>query len=347
MKKYLLLFFLLLFVAGCGEPKFEYQLSIAEKSIEVASEYTIKDIISVNEGTIINGDDKINTDKVGTIEVEVIVENENGKRETSNIKIEIKDTEAPEVSNVKDLIVYENDAVDFYKDLVIEDNANGEISKEITGDYDLSKAGVYKLSYIIKDASGNETVKDFKLTVKKKSTVTSIASDYYIKVNKKLNVVMVYGKDENNEYTKLIKTFVASAGNGTPIGTFTTAAKYETLSLVGNVWGHYTVQINGPYWFHSVPYYSKAGADGNWDDLEYEEYNKLGSLASKGCIRLSTIDAKWIFDNIKKGTTVEIYESDSLPEGVTKPTPIKIDINDIEKRGWDPTDPNPNNPYNN
>ena len=40
---------------------------------------------------------------------------------------------------------------------------------------------------------------------------------------------------------------------------------------------------------------------------------------------------------------VKIYDGE-LPTGVSKPTAIKIDGNS-SFRGWDPTDPDPNNPY--
>jgi len=43
------------------------------------------------------------------------------------------------------------------------------------------------------------------------------------------------------------------------------------------------------------------------------------------------------------GTKVIIYDSDSL-DGITKPTVPKIDVNS-PNRGWDPTDPDPNNPW--
>ena len=78
--------------------------------------------------------------------------------------------------------------------------------------------------------------------------------------------------------------------------------------------------------------------------MEYLEYNKLGNGASAGCVRLAAIDAKWIYDNISSGTVVKIYDSDELPPGVVKPTAIKIDENDV-RRGWDPTDPDPSNPW--
>ena len=346
MRKSIVFLLLILFVVtGCNKHD-DVLLSFKQDSfIEVNTNHTIEELIGINKGTIINGDEIVNSKKVGNTKVIVKIKDQDDSIFSKTIDLNVIDTIPPVVENIRDLMVFENDSVDLFSNLEITDNSNDEVKKEIYGEYDISKEGTYNLQYVIKDQNGNETIKNFKLTVKKKN-ILNTADRYYIKVNKKMNVVMVYSKDAYDEYTILEKTFVSSAGNETPTGVFQTAAKYETLSLVGGVYGHYTVQINGPYWFHSVPYYSKPGSDGNWDDLEYEEYNKLGTIASKGCIRLSAIDSKWIFDNIPKGTKVEIYESDTLPEGVIKPTPIKIDVNDINKRGWDPTDPDPDNPWN-
>ena len=169
---------------------------------------------------------------------------------------------------------------------------------------------------------------------------------YYIKVNRQQNVVIVYSQDQNGDYSNIAKVFVSSTGapdSETPLGTYTISDRYEALYLVGDVWGHYAVRISGPYFFHSVPYFSKG--DPYWNDLEYLEYNKLGNGASAGCVRLAAADAKWIYDNIDYGTTVEIYDSDTLPDGVVKPSAIKIDENN-PNRGWDPTDPDPDNPWN-
>ena len=54
-------------------------------------------------------------------------------------------------------------------------------------------------------------------------------------------------------------------------------------------------------------------------------------------------DAKWIYDNCPVGTKVTIYDSKD-PGPLGKPTPIRIDVNS-PYRGWDPTDPNPRNPW--
>ena len=176
------------------------------------------------------------------------------------------------------------------------------------------------------------------------AATTTNGMPYYIEVNRQQNVVIVYSRDGAGNYTNVAKVFVASTGapgSETPLGVFTVTDRYEALYLVGDVWGHYAVRINGPYFFHSVPYFTKGSP---WDNLEYLEYNKLGNGASAGCVRLAAADAKWIYDNISYGTEVKIYDSDALPAGVVKPSSIKIDENSLN-RGWDPTDPDPNNPW--
>lgn len=163
---------------------------------------------------------------------------------------------------------------------------------------------------------------------------------YYIKVNRTQNIVIIYTKDSNGGYTVPYKAMVCSVGmnNATPTGTYNTTDKYTWRLLSGNVYGQYATRITGHYLFHSVPYVTQNKAD-----LEYDEFNKLGEAASLGCIRLSVEDAKWIYDNCPKGTTVTIYDSNE-PEPLAKPTPIRIDTND-SRRVWDPTDPDPSNPW--
>lgn len=165
---------------------------------------------------------------------------------------------------------------------------------------------------------------------------------YLIKVNRTQNLVIIYAKDEYGGYTKPYKAMICSVGldNATPTGTWATTEKYEWRLLSGNVYGQYATRITGHYLFHSVPYFTQSKSD-----LEYDEYNKLGQPASLGCIRLSVEDAKWIYDNCAAGTTVTVYDSDAA-EPLSKPTPVKIDVNDSRK-GWDPTDPDNNNPWKN
>lgn len=129
---------------------------------------------------------------------------------------------------------------------------------------------------------------------------------YYIKINNGANVVTIYTKDANGEYTVPVKAMVCSTGTATPrSGRYTIKSRWEWLGLFGNVYGHYSTQIVGNILFHSVPYLEKY----NPGSLEYWEYDKLGTSASMGCIRLTVSDARWIYNNISAGTIVEFYSS--------------------------------------
>lgn len=175
-------------------------------------------------------------------------------------------------------------------------------------------------------------------------TQISYTSTYLVKVNRALDCITVYGKDSNSEYTVPVKAFACSTareGHETPLGTFRTSGKSLWCLMVDGTYSQYAYRIYGGIMFHSVPCFTK-----NYDALETAEYNKLGSHASLGCVRLSVIDAKWIYDNCPSGTTVVIYEDFSSPGPLGKPGTIQIP-DGHPLGGWDPTDPNPSNPWQN
>lgn len=163
---------------------------------------------------------------------------------------------------------------------------------------------------------------------------------YYIKLNRQMNTVTIYGMDANGTYSIPVKAMACSTGlNGaTPTGTFQTSTKYTWRQLMGGVYGQYAFRIYKGVLFHSVPYHSQ-----NKGSLYTNSYNKLGQAASHGCVRLSVADAKWLVDNCPSGTTVEIYDSED-PGPLGKPEPIYVDPSDA-RAGWDPTDPDPSNPW--
>lgn len=162
---------------------------------------------------------------------------------------------------------------------------------------------------------------------------------YSVTVNLTDNIVTIYEQDEAGEYTVPVRAFLCSGGEDTPEGTFQTMVKYDWRYLFGDVWGQYATRITGHYLFHSVPYFEKDKST-----LEYEEYNKLGTTASAGCIRLTVKDAKWIYDNCPVGTTITMYRGEV--EEPLQPAPVqKLNVEDEERRGWDPTDPDEKNPW--
>ena len=59
---------------------------------------------------------------------------------------------------------------------------------------------------------------------------------------------------------------------------------------------------------------------------------------------MTSKDALWIYNNVGAGTIVEFYSS-SNPGPLGKPSARKISSAPENVRGWDPTDPNKNNPW--
>ena len=151
----------------------------------------------------------------------------------------------------------------------------------------------------------------------------------------------MYTKDSKGKYTVPVKAMVCSTGTHTPTsGVYTIGYRWEWLEMIGSVYGHYVTQITGDILFHSVPYLER----GNHSSLEWWAYDQLGTRASLGCVRLTTKDALWIFNNISSGTKVEFYSS-SNPGPLGKPSARKISNAPNYVKGWDPTDPDSRNPW--
>ena len=317
-------------------------------SFEINSEHKINELIKNTKNIkLTNKESKINTSKIGKQNI-IIKYNKKIGKGSKEVTVNIVDTTKPTIEYEKELTTTKGVEIDLLENIKVTDNSKEDIEATVEGEYDFNKAGTYNLKYIAKDSSGNETIEDFKLIVteskiSKQTTTKSNVNNknpYYTEIVRNKNVVIIYGLDANNEYTKIIKVFPCSVGlnDGTPTGTFTTSAGQRWHALFGNVFGQYTTRITGHILFHSVPYTSQSP-----DTLETEEYNKLGQAASMGCIRMRVADVKWIYDNCPKGMTVKIYDGE-LPAGVSKPSAEKIDVNSPNK-GWDPTDPDPNNPW--
>jgi len=122
-------------------------------------------------------------------------------------------------------------------------------------------------------------------------------TDYYIYVdtaNFKVNVL----KGKAWDY-KLIKSMLCTIGKpSTPTkkGKFKVQGKGSMFRVNSSRICKYYTQFYGDYLFHSVILDNK----GNIVD------GRLGKALSHGCIRLSIENAKFIYDNIPKGTAVWI-----------------------------------------
>lgn len=186
--------------------------------------------------------------------------------------------------------------------------------------YKAKYEGNYKLYY---DASGD--------LITNVEDIIGPQSAYTLQINRTTDTVTVYAKDTGKKDCLIpVKTFLCSTGTATPAGTFRTSAKYRWHPLYHNVYGQWCTRITGSILFHSVYYLTNRDAN----SLDVTEFNKLGTPASAGCIRLNCEDTKWIYDNCLRRTQVTIYD-DPDPGPLGTPEALKLDADHT----WDPTDP--------
>ena len=112
------------------------------------------------------------------------------------------------------------------------------------------------------------------------------------------------GQWNGSSYKNLVQKFKCSSGKKgtpTPLGT------YQAYGRAGGEWYYFkdfncyakwATRIVGGILFHSVTYNRAKRPSGS--------ESSLGRRASHGCIRLRVKDAKWIYDNCPRGTTVVI-----------------------------------------
>ena len=173
---------------------------------------------------------------------------------------------------------------------------------------------------------------------KKETKKSDTKSDnYYIEVNKKLNAVIVYQYAKDKKSKAPIKVFDCCLGQDLPNGKFKTGKKYTWLAIYQG-WHKYNTGMEQGVWIHSAIYKDKYEYC-----LSKDSYNSLGKAAAyEKSILLSAGDAAWIYNNCKEGTQVSIIKGkkkDVLPKS---PDPVATLYKNC---GWDPTDPDKNNPY--
>lgn len=149
-----------------------------------------------------------------------------------------------------------------------------------------------------------------------KPTPSPTPVPFAITVDVANQVTTVYGRDENGEYTVVVRQMLCSTGmKATPsdVGDWVLNGRHATWCIFpkwGNSYARYWTRINSSIAFHSPIYTAVSNTA-----MKLKSYNMLGQRASHGCIRLSVWDAKWIYDNVGKGTVVSIVEGmDPDPE---------------------------------
>ena len=164
------------------------------------------------------------------------------------------------------------------------------------------------------------------------------------------SVVGYVGKDGDWEEQRVMICSSGRKNHDTPVGTYKITDRY-TYKLLGtgdtNCYGLWASRFKPHYLFHSVPISDKATkADDGHYMCDMHKFEKLGTVASDGCVRMTVADAKWIYDFSETGTVTVRVVKDKGPTPTKPPAVIwEEPYTDKNGYGWDPTDPDPRNPY--
>ncbi len=210
----------------------------------------------------------------------------------------------------------------------------------------------YKFYYI-----NNEKQTDLTKILKLKKSDASNTNLFYIEVNRAACNVTIYMYDKDTKkYDIPVKTCPVSVGSDiwtdagtsglnedssyTPLGNYSICTNGQSVKYTlkemhepdGRIlYARWTTHIVGNVYFHSIAVSAKSHYS-----LPASTYNRLGSPASAGCIRMAVADAKWIYDYASTGSKVKIVKGNSK-----KPGPLgKGSV--IKNQGginYDPTDP--------
>lgn len=142
-------------------------------------------------------------------------------------------------------------------------------------------------------------------------------SSKYITVDRVRGITTIYGYNSaTNSYDTPIKSMWCSVGKPitlTKAGTYHIGWQLQKKEMNASdgsyrCWASYVSQIYGAVYFHGV-----ASNTPDLKSVSAGAFNALGTPQSHGCVRLAACDAKWIYQHVKSGTTVQIGDSLAAP----------------------------------
>ena len=172
--------------------------------------------------------------------------------------------------------------------------AAGTASVVVTGKGNYT--GSTTRTFTIKKAA----VKSSNAAMSKKANGYASSTKYLILINSKSHKVGIYkGSKGNWSEVKYWTCTTGAPSTPTKKGVFTVGSKGTHFGESHGYTCWYYTQFSGNYLFHSVLYYPNSKTK--------IKSGVLGASASHGCVRLAKTNAKWIYDNIPRGTKVVSY----------------------------------------
>lgn len=161
---------------------------ISNLNVEINSEVSLLSFIKdIKNGEILTEDTTLDTSKIGTKKLEILIKDKLNKEEKYSFNINIVDTTEPTIKGNTELITYIGKNIDLLKDVSATDNSNEDITVSIEGEYDINNIGEYPLNYIATDSSGNKSTSSFTLKVIKDP------NNYTFKTSKGYNAKVIDG----------------------------------------------------------------------------------------------------------------------------------------------------------
>jgi glucan-binding YG repeat protein len=161
---------------------------------------------------------------------------------------------------------------------------------------------------------------------------------YYLECDKANGVITIYTGTDKSIPVRSVRTSVGNPTSLTTSGTYALKASLRWQPLMGPSWGQYGTHVvgagQGGIYIHSV-----AGSAANLYSLPAAAYDKLGTPASHGCLRVCVKDAKWIYENCSGGTIKIFYGTYQAQECDKGPLGRDPLVARYGSGNFDPTDP--------
>ena len=110
---------------------------------------------------------EINLNDIGTFNLNLEVEDSNGKKASQTLIVKVIDDNTPPIINANDSIVYQYDEFDYLQNVSANDLEDGNIDHTLTyeGRVDTNSLGEYKVTYYAHDSKNKITSKTINVTV--------------------------------------------------------------------------------------------------------------------------------------------------------------------------------------
>ena len=197
MKKVLMLIMICFILTGCYD-KHEIPKDVWVKyntdEIEVYKDFAISDFNITSNAELKISEDKINTNKIGDMEMEIPLSYK-GKDYIYQLKYKVVDKEKPKYISASGYqTILSNGNTSFCDNIVFADNYDREPKCHIDGNIDNQKIGKYNVEYVVTDSSNNEARRKLTVNVIEKFETTTTPP----KPKKTLNFSDVIAKHKND-----------------------------------------------------------------------------------------------------------------------------------------------------